>query len=71
VPGCPHRSQTTLLYRLVAEHHPKFRDRRVAEERPLPRYVEEEFEAYLKCGRLEHGFLRVKCTATSSRSCAA
>lgn len=24
--------------------------------RPLPRYVQEEFEAYLKCGRLEHGF---------------
>ena len=21
-----------------------------------------EFEAYLKCGRLEHGFLRVRCT---------
>ena len=21
----------------------------------------EEFEAYLKCGRLEHGFLRVRC----------
>jgi ribosomal protein S27E len=28
---------------------------------PLPRYVEDEFEAYLKCGRREHGFLRVKC----------
>jgi ribosomal protein S27E len=28
---------------------------------PLPRYVEEEFEAYLKCGRLEEGFLRVRC----------
>src|SRR5690554_5536916 len=27
----------------------------------LPRYVEDEFEAYLKCGLLEHGFLRVKC----------
>jgi len=38
-----------------------FRDRRAAEERPLPRYVEDEFEAYLKCGRLEHGFLRVRC----------
>ena len=24
----------------------------------LPSYVQEEFEAYLKCGRLEHGFLR-------------
>jgi len=49
------------LYRLVAEHYPRFRDRRAAEERPLPRYIEDEFEAYLKCGRLEHGFLRVKC----------
>ena len=27
----------------------------------LPAYVEKEFEAYLKCGRLEHGFLRVRC----------
>jgi ribosomal protein S27E len=56
-----HRPEATLLYQLVAEHYPRFRDRRVAEGRPLPRYVEEEFEAYLKCGRLEEGFLRVKC----------
>jgi Putative transposase/Transposase zinc-binding domain len=56
-----HRPETTLLYQLVAEHYPRFRDRRVAEERPLPRYVEDEFEAYLKCGLLKHGFLRVKC----------
>jgi ribosomal protein S27E len=27
----------------------------------LPKYVQEEFEAYLKRGRLEHGFLRVRC----------
>jgi ribosomal protein S27E len=56
-----HRPEATLLYRLVAERYPKFRDRRVAEERPLPQYVQDEFEAYLKCGLLEHGFLRVKC----------
>jgi ribosomal protein S27E len=56
-----HRPESTLLYRLVAEHYPAFRDRWAAEERPLPRYVEDEFEAYLKCGRLEHEFLRVKC----------
>jgi hypothetical protein len=56
-----HRPETTPLYRLVAEHYPTFRDRRAAEGRPLPRYVEDEFKAYLKCGRLEHGFLRVKC----------
>jgi hypothetical protein len=29
----------------------------------LPGYVEREFEGYLKCGRLEHGFLRVRCVA--------
>ena len=58
-----HRPETTLLYQLVAQHYPAFRDRRAAEDRPLPRYVEDEFDAYLKCGLLEHGFLRVKCDA--------
>ena len=29
--------------------------------RHLPDYVVREFEDYLKCGRLEHGFLRVCC----------
>jgi hypothetical protein len=26
----------------------------------LPAFVRQEFEDYLKCGRLEHGFLRAK-----------
>jgi hypothetical protein len=30
--------------------------------KPLPLHVEQEFADYLKCGRLEHGFLRVQCT---------
>jgi hypothetical protein len=29
--------------------------------RAPPDYVEEEFDAYLKCGRLEEGFLRLRC----------
>ena len=29
--------------------------------RVLPDYVRQEFDEYLKCGRLEHGFLRVQC----------
>src|SRR5690606_27894951 len=56
-----HRPEETLLYQIVAEHYPGFREARAAEGKPLPRYVEEEFEAYLKCGRLEEGFLRVRC----------
>ncbi len=58
-----HRPETTLLYQLIAEYYPRFRDRRAAEGRALPCYVEDEFAAYLKCGLLEHGFLRVKCDA--------
>jgi len=27
----------------------------------LAKYVRSEFEEYLKCSRLEHGFLRVRC----------
>ena len=32
-----------------------------ARDRTLPAHVQREFEGYLKCGRLEHGFLRVHC----------
>ena len=32
-----------------------------AEDRSLPRYVHEQFEQHLRCGLLEHGFLRVAC----------
>ncbi|MDA0790228.1 MAG: transposase zinc-binding domain-containing protein [Proteobacteria bacterium] len=27
----------------------------------MPDYVVREFEDYLKCGRPEHGFVRVQC----------
>ena len=38
-------------------------ERAEAEGVSLLHLVGEEFEAYLKCGRLEYGFLRVKCDA--------
>jgi len=40
-----HRPEATLLYQLVTAHYPRFRDRRTAEGRALPRYVESEFDA--------------------------
>jgi len=33
---------------------------------PLPRYVEDEFREYLRCGVFAHGFVRARC-----ESCAA
>ena len=56
-----HTPEATLLYRLVERYYPELVAVREAAGRPLPKYVQEEFEAYLKCGRLEHGFLRVRC----------
>ena len=56
-----HRPEQTLLYQLVEAHYPAFVEHLAAHERTLPVPVQREFEAYLKCGRLEHGFLRVRC----------
>jgi ribosomal protein S27E len=38
-----------------------FRELRAAADRPLHDFVQQAFKAYLKCGRLEEGFLRVRC----------
>jgi ribosomal protein S27E len=56
-----HRPERTLLYQLVEQHYPSLVDLMAIQGKPLPRYVRREFEEYLKCGRLKHGFLRLRC----------
>jgi len=56
-----HRPEQTLLYRIVEEYYPAFTAHLAEQGRELPGYVQREFEDYLRCGRLEHGFLRVRC----------
>jgi len=58
-----HRPEHTLLYQLVDGYYPAFEAQLGAQGTQLPGYVQREFEDYLKCGRLEGGFLRVRCTA--------
>ena|SRR3990167_77289 len=60
-----HRPEQTLLYQLVETHYPEFCAQLDAQGRRLPAYVRQEFEEFLRCGRLEHGFLRVRCDAAS------
>jgi hypothetical protein len=55
-----HRPEETVLYRVVAEHWPSFRER-VEAIGPLPRFVVREVEEYLRCGLLDDGFIRVAC----------
>ena len=56
-----HRPERTLLYQIVEQHYPAFVSHMAQQERPLPAYVQREFEDYLRCGRLDQGFLRVRC----------
>ncbi len=58
----PFLPEQTLLYQIVEQHYPEFRDVMAAQGKSLPIHVQQEFSEYLKCGRLEHGFLRVQCT---------
>jgi ribosomal protein S27E len=56
-----HQPENTLLYQVIEEYYPQFLSHLSEADKTLPLYVQNEFEAYLKCGRLEHGFLRVQC----------
>ena len=73
-PGPPyarHRPEETVLYEVLAEHWRSFlaeTDARDEGGRGLPRFVVDEVEAFLKCGILAHGFIRVACdTCRDSR----
>ncbi len=56
-----HRPEDTVLYQVVARHAGSFFDSLSEQGASLPGFVREEFDAYLRCGRLEHGFVRAKC----------
>ena len=56
--------ETTVLYRVVRDHLPALLDQ--ARDRSehgfgYPCFVEREFEKFLACGLLCHGFIRVRC----------
>jgi hypothetical protein len=55
--------EQTVLYRTIAAHLPTFLARTGGEDGTggWPAFVRREFEGYLKCGILAHGFLRVRC----------
>lgn len=63
IPQCYRRRtpETEPLYQVMAGHLETFLERTRSFERQLPTYVERELRAYLECGILPFGFLRVRC----------
>ena len=56
-----HEPERTVLYRSVAAELPGFFDRH--REQPIPHFAAQELRDFLRCGVLEHGFLRLRCDA--------
>jgi hypothetical protein len=58
-----HRPQETTLFRVVQDELATFlaQVEAYAGSR-LPQFVKDEFEAFLECGILAHGFLRLRCS---------
>ena len=64
-----HRPEQTMLYRLVQQHAASFIAHTEASTgSELPRFIKDEFDAFLECGILAHGFLRLRCGECATTS---
>lgn len=64
-----HKPEATVLYQIVQSNLANF-IRQVEEEKgfTLPDFVLKEFQEYLECGILAHGFLRLRCEDCNSET---
>jgi len=58
----PRKPEQTVLYQSVARNFRTFEAMAEIEGKRIPKHVTQEFEAFLRCGILSHGFLRVVCS---------
>jgi len=58
-----HQPEKTLLYEVVRENLETFLSNASEQGMPVARFVEREIRAYLDCGILARGFLRLHCDA--------
>ena len=59
----PRSPAASVLYQVVRDHHEAFRVEAAGlrDGEGLPPFVEEEFEAFLRCGWHAAGFARLRC----------
>jgi hypothetical protein len=56
-----HLPEERVLYNIIQHELETFLARAQTHQQPVPRFVEQEFRAFLRCGILAHGFLRLHC----------
>ena len=65
-----HRPEQTTLYRLVQQHAATFIAHTEASTgAELPRFIKDEFDAFLACGILAHGFCGRAAASAATTSC--
>jgi hypothetical protein len=57
----PRNPTQSLIFRVIQNHFKGFVQDRESEGRFLPAHILREFEAFMKCGVLAYGLLRLKC----------
>ena len=61
-----------MLYQVIEEYWPGFKAELASHGKYLPTFISREYDEYLKCSRLEHGFIRriedARCYASGSPS---
>jgi hypothetical protein len=60
-PYARRKPEASDLYQIVQQELESFLAGASARERPVPRFVARELRAFLRCGILAHGFVRVHC----------
>ena len=48
-----HQPELTLLYQIIETYYPEFLTYMESQGKTLPTHIKKEFDAYLKCGRLD------------------
>jgi hypothetical protein len=56
-----YQPENTTLYPIIEQNLPVLREALQQQQASLPGFVLAEFEDYLRCGLLGHGFVPVKC----------
>ena len=57
-----HKPEETVLYKIIQNNWLTFKNQIENDSGyPLPDFVVKEFDEYLRCGILAHGFLRAQC----------
>src|SRR5947209_4371174 len=57
----PRTPEQTTLYQVVSKELETFLRRQEERDRPVTRFVKDEFRSFLECGILALGFLRLRC----------